>query len=141
VITETEIINAIKKIVPEPIESQDPLDMQAAELRVATIIAKIASARKEHATDTLKVQYADKVKIVQEFAKANMLKGADQLQGKHFTVIISANAPARRTDGEALYNELIKAGIDRTVLDAAYKKSIKLSAPATSLTVVEHNNE
>lgn len=119
------------------VQSQDPLDQIAAEYSVAATIASYAEARKNQAKKALEEAASKTVNETRERAKQFHSKQSGQVSGAVRTVLITCNAPATRLDADQFVNELIKAGVKQSVIEAAREKSMKQSSPATSYAVAE----
>lgn len=119
------------------VQSQDPLDQIAAEYAVAAAIASYADARKNLAKKRLEEAASKVINDTRERARQHNSKQSGQVSGAVRTVLITCNAPAMRLDADQFTNELIKAGVKQSVIEAAREKSMKQSSPATSYAVAE----
>lgn len=135
--TNASIDKALSALQPTA-KSQDPLDPVADELRIATRIKRYAEARYKGALSAVELVVGkDKVQAVRDNATKLGFKSERQFQGAEYHVLVSCNAPASRLDVDAFINKLVKAGIDRSLLEQCQLAATKQSAPATSFSVVE----
>ena len=113
-------------------KSQDPLDAIGGELFVATIIKRYGDKRYKNAVEHLTDFAPDKVRETKELATKREMKTEAFMKGAEYIVGISCNAPAERLDAKQFYNELIKLGVKKEIVDKAQAAAMKQSAPATS---------
>lgn len=130
------ILNIIKGIMPEE-TSQDALASVCAEYAIADRIRKVADARFEEAKREL-FAFSD-VAIEIENAKAEAtstdMTANGNVSADGYLVTIRANKPVVAVDAKKMYNALIKAGVDRTILDTALSEAETKRSPACVVTV------
>jgi hypothetical protein len=116
--------------------TQDPGDTVAGEYYIANTLRKYADKRYKIASEAIKKTLHMTVAEVQENAIKNQSKHAMTDRLPNFICNVSANAPATRTDTDALRTSLIKQGVKREIIDKAFADAVKQSAPATSVEVL-----
>lgn len=116
--------------------SNDPLDVIGEELAIATVMKRYANKRYDNAIEDVIANEPATVAATKAKAFTNELKAEHVWRGNEYVVSMGSNAPVQRVDAAAFYNELIKAGVKKEIVDAAQKRATKKNAPATSFTAV-----
>jgi len=130
------ILQIIKGIQPEE-TSQDSLASVCAEYAIADRIRKVADARFEEAKREL-FAFPDvelEIAAAKEEATSTDMTSNTNVSADGFLVAIRANKPVTAVDAKKMYNELIKAGVNRDVLDNALEEATTKRSPACVVTV------
>lgn len=134
-LSETEIIKKLDAI-KRSTTSNDPVDVIGEELAIATIMKRYADKRRDNAVEDMIAHDPDTIAKTKTKAVVNSMKTEHMWRGKEMVIAMSCNAPAERSDPAAFYNELIKLGVSKDIVDKAKAKSMKRNAPATSFIAV-----
>lgn len=139
--TEQSIINTLHKLQADTSATQDRVDILAAEFFITNVLRKYADKRYRTVNDTIRAAFGGIVTELQETAKKNKLKSSYAMSGKLMSLEIIAASPAMRIDPQAIINHLVKAGVDRTIIDAAVVAATTANAPAISMHALTLNGD
>lgn len=130
------VLQIIKGIQPEE-TSQDALAIICAEYAIADRIRKVADARFEEAKRQLfdfpSIQHT--IVAAKDDAISTDMTANNNVSADGYLVTIRANKPITATDAKKLYNVLLKAGVDRDLLDDALDEATTKRAPACVVSV------
>jgi hypothetical protein len=130
------VLQIIKGIQPEE-TSQDALAIVCAEYAIADRIRKVADARFEQAKSEL-FRFTDvdlAIASAKHAAIETDMTANNNVSADGYLVTIRANRPISATDAKKMYNALLKAGMDRDILDAALNEATTQRAPACVVSV------
>lgn len=130
-----EIERILEKIKP-PHGANNAVDVLADEFEVAAAINRYAKKRYDRAVDAIISHDPSQVGDTRLRATDSKSRQEHTWRGSKRIIVCICNSPVSRVDSAAFYNELLKAGVARNILDDAKSKATKTNAPATSFQTV-----
>lgn len=126
---EARVIQCLNNFIV-PKTTQDAVDQLAVSFLVANLFRTHADKRYEGVKRMVLDEYGDKINNMRELATSTMSKTTASIVGEDYVINFAANKPATKVDANDLRTELVKRGVDITLIDEAIAKVEKKSTPA-----------
>jgi len=132
---ELELLGRDKPFAPP--KSQDPLDRLLHEYFVSGMMAKIGGDRYKLAKEAIFEQKEDELNsMCADAVKYRQTQNSVLVTTEHYTGSLRVSKPIEGVDVKQFTIELLKAGVDKSVIDKAMAASVRSNAPARTLAVL-----
>jgi hypothetical protein len=120
-----------------PPKSQDPFDRLLHEYYVSSMMASIGERRKKIAKEMIEQEREGEINaLCQEAIKMMMMQTSAIVQTEHYVANMRVAKPVESINVTKLQTELIKLGVDQTIIAKALNAAQETRAPAKTLTVM-----
>jgi hypothetical protein len=117
-----------------PRTTQDSIDQLAAEFAAASILRTHADKRYDAVKRQVTEDFPQYITEARDCAAETMTKATSQVVGNEWQINFAANKPSLRVDVDELRTELIKRGVNVSLIDEAVVKVTRKATPAMVIT-------